>query len=116
MLSTLHVSTGLVDPASPSDTVYKPADTPMIKAAENSYLGRVYLDWSSYPVISSAPDTSEPNHPLTEITFGDARFMYDVSVMHGKEKPPIAGTVLLDGSAPQGEQVVEMRMNSRLQH
>ena len=99
----------------PSDTVYKPETTNALLAAKRTFLGRVYLDWSSYPVLTEEPELDDPLHPLVRVTFSDARFMYDVSVMHGRTKPPISGTVLLDMSAPEGQRVVETKMGDRVQ-
>ncbi len=118
-LSTVHTREGLSDPASPADTIYKAAATLPVLVAKRSYLGRIYLDWSQYPVLNETPDTSDPNHPLTSVTFSDARFFYNVSFFHGRPEsgsaPPLSGTVLLDMSAPEGQRVVETRMGSRLQ-
>ncbi len=114
-LSTVHTNTGVVDLPHPGDTLYKPATTLPLLAAKRTYLGRVYLDWSMYPVLNEEPDTSDPNHPLVRVTFADARFMYDTSLLKGRTKPSIAGSVLLDMQAPEGERVVEMEMNGKLQ-
>ena len=118
-LQTVHTRTGLVDATSPADTLYKPPATLPVLVAKRSYLGRIYLDWSQYPVLTEAPDTSDPNHPLVSVTFSDARFYYDVSFFHGRPQggapPPLSGTVLLDMEAPEGQRVVETRMGSRVQ-
>ena len=106
-------------PDAPSLTVYKPSGTLPILAAKRTYLGRIYLDWSQYPVLTEQPDTTDPNHPLTAVTFADARFFYNVSFFHGipenGQPPPLSGTVLLDMTAPEGQRAVETRMGSRLQ-
>jgi inner membrane protein len=119
LLLNVNSRTGLADPPSPRDTLVKPPDTAALEAAKQSYLGRVYLDWSSYPVLSEAPDTGDPNHPLTLVTFTDARFMYNVSLFHGRptdaSAPPLSGSVLLDMAAPPNDRVVETRMGSSVQ-
>ena len=118
-LQTAHTRTGLFDESTPADTIYKPAPTLPILVAKRSYLGRIYLDWSQYPVLNETPDTSDPNHPLTSVTFSDARFYYNVSFFHGRPEggapPPLSGTVLLDMSAPEGQRVVETKMGARVQ-
>ncbi len=115
-LSTVDTRTGLFEPAVPADTLYKlPATLPVL-AAKRSPLGRIYLDWSPYPVLSETPDTSDPNHPLTLVTFADARFLYKVLSMDGRQNPPIAGSVLLDMQAPEGQRIVETRMGSKPQN
>ncbi len=114
-LSEVDTRRGAVEAAMPSDTVYKPETTNALLAAKRTFLGRVYLDWSSYPVLTEEQVLDDPRHPLVKVTFSDARFMYDVSVMHGRTKPPISGTVLLDMAAPEGQRVVETKMGDRVQ-
>ena len=115
LLSTVNTRTGLFAPASPADKLFKQPATLPVLAAKRSLLGRVFLDWSMYPVLTETPDNSDPNHPLTLVTFADARFMYRVLSMDGRESPPIAGSVLLDMQAPEGQRVVETRMNGKVQ-
>ena len=86
-----------------------------VLAAKRSELGRIYLDWSMFPVISETPDTTDPHRTLTLVTFADARFMYDTVLGNGRENPPISGSVLLDMQAPEGQRVVETRMDGKLQ-
>lgn len=38
-------------------TVYKPEVTPAVAAAKQSYLGRVYLDWSQFPLVTDTGTT-----------------------------------------------------------
>ncbi|MFZ0663505.1 MAG: metal-dependent hydrolase [Acidobacteriaceae bacterium] len=60
-------------------TVYKPEVTPAVAAAKQSYLGRVYLDWSQFPLttdIGNAPAEGAPP-PRPEwhtVEFQDLRF------------------------------------------
>ena len=49
----------------------KPAETPAIFVAKRSYLGRVYLDWAQYPLVSAV---AEGEH--TVVYFHDLRFGY----------------------------------------
>ena len=118
-LHNVNTRTGAVESFGPADTVYKSAATLPVLAAKRSYLGKIYLDWSQYPVVTEVPDTSDPNHPLTLVTFSDARFYYNVSFFHGRPEngsaPPLSGTVLLDMQAPEGQRVVETKMGSRVQ-
>ena len=118
-LQTVHTRTGLFDPVSPADTLYKSAATLPTLVAKRSYLGRTYLDWSQYPVLNETPDTSDPNHPLTSVTFSDARFYYNVSFFHGRPQgttpPLLSGTVLLDMQAPESQRIIETRMGDRVQ-
>jgi inner membrane protein len=102
-----------------TDTLYKSASTMEMLVAKRTYLGRIYLDWSQYPVITELPETDDPHHPMTAVTFSDARFYYNSSLFHGRPEngapPVLAGTVLLDMTAPEGQRVVETRMAGRLE-
>ena len=115
-LAEVDTRRGTVGVAKPSDTLYKPETTNALLAAKRTALGRVFLDWSSYPVLAEERVLDDdPLHPLVQVTFSDARFMYDVSMMKGRTKPPISGSVLLDMSAPEGQRVVETKMGERVQ-
>ena len=114
-LSTVDTRRGLVLPGTPADKLYKPAVSLPILVAKRTYLGRIDLDWSMYPVISEAAVADDPRHPLTEVTFADARFMYDAGMFSQNSKSPLSATVLLDMAAPEGDRVVEMRMGDRVQ-
>jgi len=114
-LGTVDAWRGIMQPHAPSDTLYKPEVSLGILAAKRTYLGRIYLDWSMYPVITEAKVLDDPNHPLTAVTFRDARFMYDVMGRDMRNNSPITGTVTLDMAAPEGQRVVEMKMGDREQ-
>jgi inner membrane protein len=69
-----------------TDITYKPPVTPAVAAAKQSWLGRVYLDWSKFPLVTDlgtdAPITSGPD-PQTNwrtVDFDDMRFSY--SALH----------------------------------
>jgi inner membrane protein len=113
-LATVDTLRGVVAPSMPSDTLYKPPVSLPILVAKRSYLGRAYLDWSMFPVIAETP-AGDPTHPLVEVKFADARFMYDTVLESGKSDPPLTGTVLLDMAAPADDRVVETRMGDRIQ-
>jgi len=66
-LLTIDTRTGLAEPPIPADTIYKPADTAALQAAKQTRLGRVYLDWSTYPVLSSPPTTATPIAPSSAL-------------------------------------------------
>jgi inner membrane protein len=114
-LSTLTTLSGVPAPPSPADTLFKPVNSPAIETAKRSELGRIYLDWAVLPVVTESPDTSDPRHPLVLVTFADARFMYATVLGDGRENPPISGSVLLDMAAPEGQRVVETRMDGKMQ-
>jgi inner membrane protein len=60
-------------------TIYKPQVTPAVAAAKQSWLGRVYLDWSRLPVVTDlgdAPAEGAPPPPpgWHAVEFQDLRF------------------------------------------
>ncbi len=93
-----------------ADIFYRGALTPGIRAAEASSLGRAYMDWSKYPVVREA-DATGTEGATTVVSFRDLRFMYDVTLMSGREDPPLMGLVFLDARG----RVVEMEMDGRRQ-
>jgi inner membrane protein len=60
-------------------TIYKPQVTPAVAAAKQSWLGRVYLDWSQFPLVtdlgnSAAEDAPPPEPGWHTVEFQDLRF------------------------------------------
>jgi inner membrane protein len=103
------------DPA--EDLFYKPEATPATLTAERSRLGRVYLDWSSWPLVTDIGPAVPPEAGLgapdaTAVRFIDLRFLYDTSLLQGRSNPPISGTVYVDA----GRGVAEMDFGGRAQH
>lgn len=90
------------------DILYKPPTTLATLVAKRSWLGRVYLDWSSWPIVT---DTGINPEGLTTVTFHDPRFMYDTSFMQGREDPPLAGEVYVNDD----RRVVRMEMDGHIQ-
>jgi inner membrane protein len=68
--SDVNPSTGVLDPAALT-VLPKPPETPATLAAKRSYLGRVYLDWARYPLIT---ESSEGQDSI--VYFQDLRFGY----------------------------------------
>jgi len=68
--AAVNPSTGQLDPAQ-TDVIPKPPQTPAILAAERSYLGRVYLNWAGYPLV-----TEDSAGADTVVSFRDLRFGY----------------------------------------
>ena len=113
MVDTLR-STVATDPG--HDLFYKPQSTPEIRAAMQSYLGRVYLDWSSWPLVSdigpAVPPDAPPGAPAcTAISFRDLRFKYDTSLIQGRNHPPLSGMVYVDAN----QRVAEMELGGHVQ-
>ena len=114
-LGTVDTWRGLLLPSNPSDTLYKPPVSLPVLAAKRTYLGRIYLDWSTWPVMTQEAVDDDPNHPLAKVTFADARFMYDTWLSEGRSGPPLSGFVLLDMAAREGDRVVETNLNGKVQ-
>lgn len=98
------------------DLFYKPQSTPALRAAADSHLGRVYLDWSSWPLVNDigpiAPPDSAPGTPdWTAVSFRDLRFMYDTSMLRGRSDPPLSGRVDVDGNG----RIMRMEMGGHVQ-
>lgn len=109
-LGTVDTRRGIMLPSAPADTVYKEEVKLAILVAKRSDLGQYYLDWSMYPVITDAPNDIDANHPWEDVTFKDARFMYDAFGIGTREKPPMSATVTLDMASSEGQRVVGMTM------
>ena len=112
-LSRVDTRSGTIDPHHPSDTIFKPPTKMGLLVAKRTDLGQVYLDWSMYPVMLQATRTDDANHPWTDVTFEDARFMYDVLGFKWRDNPPMSGVVTLDMSQSEGHRVIETKMGGR---
>ena len=75
-------STDLVTTSDQNSRIYKPPVTDAVRAAKQSWLGRVYLSWAKFPVTQDAGIESLPgesggqNSGLTRVNFEDLRFAY----------------------------------------
>ena len=107
-LATVDTLNNTVETSRESDIFYKPPTTLATLVAKRTWLGQVYLDWSSFPLVTQT-DTSYEG--LTTVTFRDLRFMYDVSFLSGREDPPLSGKVVLNAD----RRVVKMEMDGRVQ-
>lgn len=66
----------------------KPPETPVTLAAKGSYLGRVYLDWAQYPLVTEIVAGHD-----SVVQFSDLRFAYQQL----RDRPPVlSATVELD--------------------
>ena len=82
---------GDVDPFNKAIVRFKPEETPVTLAAKKSRLGRVYLDWAAYPLVSADPVEGG----RYQVRFEDLRFD-SVERVAQHRGPPLAGYVLLD--------------------
>lgn len=82
--------TGEIDPLNKGIVRFKPEETPATLAAKKSQLGRVYLDWAGYPMVSV--DALEGGRQRVE--FEDLRFETVDGVTHHRNTP-LTGSVVL---------------------
>ncbi len=112
-VDTLDASVA-TDPA--HDLFYKPLDSPAIDAARQSWLGEVYLDWSSWPLVANIGPTVPIDAPAgapawIAISLRDLRFMYDTSLLQGRRDPPLSAVVYIDAEG----HVARMEMGGHAQ-
>jgi inner membrane protein len=79
-----------VDERSEAQTYYKPEETPVTQAAKASYFGRVFLDWSVFPVTQTEALQGDLKGYL--VRFEDLRFAYPET---RSSAVPLSGWVLL---------------------
>ena len=82
--ATVHTRTDEVETDSYDNTIHKPPVTPAVAAAKQSYLGQVYLDWSSWPLTEdlgnvAVPGQSPPPPGYRTVVFRDMRFGYSLT-------------------------------------
>ncbi len=110
----VNLHTGEVIARAPEDMYYKPTMTPAIRAAERSYLGRVYLDWSQFPLVEEDGTFGEQpgGGHYTRVLFRDLRFVYFRPFSRSRRGTPLSGVVTI---APNG-QIDSMELNGSVQH
>ena len=82
--------TGEIDPQNEGVVRFKPPETPVTLAAKKSRLGRVYLDWAKYPLVS-VEDVVGGRH---EVRFEDLRFESAEDISQHR-RPPLTATVVI---------------------
>lgn len=108
-------STLVTDPE--HDLFYKPEETAATLAAKQSWLGHVYLDWSSWPLVEEIGPVAAIDAPThapdwTEVSFRDLRFMYSTFLLRGRTDPPLSAKGYVDANG----RVVRMEMDGHVQH
>lgn len=96
------------------DVLYKPQQTAAAKAAEGTFLGRVYMDWGRWavvedlgkePIAGMVPPRLPQGRDWTTVRFTDLRFAY--SFLGGERTvapAPLSGWVyIVDGREDAGE-------------
>ncbi len=103
-------------------TIYKPPVTMAVLAAKRSYLGRVYLDWSTWPLVTDLGSVIAPGAetvanlpaPPTDwhtVQFRDLRFSSSNLIPGSTKSPPLTGWVYIG----PGNEVEAMIMSGREQ-
>jgi inner membrane protein len=106
--------TGSVNSDPSLDILYKPAVTPAVEAAKQTYLGQVYMDWSKWPVVRDMgqepvagmdPPRLSPGRTWTTVRFSDLRFHYPfLGGQATSDRWPLSGWVyIVDGHEDAGE-------------
>ena len=104
----------------PADKAYKPPVTPAVAAAKQSWLGRVYLDWSEFPLVTDVGADvpvaygSDPEPTWHTVEFDDLRFSYAAFGEGTSRNPgrnPLGGSVYVG----PGNEVEAMFMGGREQ-
>jgi inner membrane protein len=113
-LAQLNLRTGAIRTHAPEDIFYKQPVTPAIHAAEGSWLGRVYLDWSQFPLVDEGGVVGPAGAPYTQVRFRDMRFFSTLPMLpmgHKRRHAPLSGVVTV---APDG-QIDSMVLDGREQ-
>jgi inner membrane protein len=122
-----YYQTGLIDTRAESFTthdqdnvIFKPPVTPAVMAAKRSWLGRVYLDWAQFPLVTDrgaanlvAANDLAPQPQDTAVEFRDLRFAY--SFLARKDSLARSALTAWVYVNPSGA-IDAMVMNNRLQH
>ncbi len=112
-VATIDTRTGAVESDAQTDIFHKPAETPATLAAKGSRLGRVYLDWSQFPLVQEAGSgVTENGESATVVSFRDLRFDYGSAFLNGHMQNALAASAYVNSA----NQVVQMQMGDRIQH
>ena len=90
-LMAVDSGAGEVDPLNTAVVRFKPEETPVSLAAKKSRLGRVYLDWARYPLLT----VEKLEGGRYQVQFEDLRFE-SVEALAQHRRPPLSAYVVLD--------------------
>jgi inner membrane protein len=82
-LGSVNTRSETVNTSDQDDVIFKPPVTPAVAAAKRSWLGRIYLDWARFPLVTDrgsanliASDELAPEPLDKAVEFSDLRFAY----------------------------------------
>lgn len=97
--------------------IYKPAVTPAVAAARESYLGRIYLDWAQWPLVEDMGEITIPGEPAPPrgahwhaVQFRDLRY-----ARHPGGNPPLSGWVYVNVEPGHAAQIEAMYLDGHPQ-
>jgi inner membrane protein len=105
-LAEVHTRNDTVNIDKTIGAIYKPPVTPAVAAAKRSWFGRVYLDWSQFPLVEDIGPGDPPDMPqdasmrLQQVNFQDLRFGYTHWFGTHQNRKPLSGSVFV---APNGQ-------------
>jgi inner membrane protein len=106
-IASVDLLSGNVISNTPADVFHKPPTTLATLVAKRSWLGKVYLDWSQFPIVN---DTGTDSDGLTTVTFRDLRFIY-ATALFGRDRTPLSGAVIVNDD----RRVDHMEMDGNVQ-
>lgn len=113
---SVNTRTETVNTKDQEDVIFKPSVTSATAAAKRSWLGRAYLDWARFPVVTDrghanlASDELAPQPQDTAVEFRDLRFAYSF-LSRAKAANALTAWVYVT----QDGAIDAMVMNNRLQ-
>jgi inner membrane protein len=90
-MTPVDSGSGEIDPQNMAIVRYKPEETPVSLAAKKSRLGRVYLDWAQYPLVT----VEKLEGGRYQVHFEDLRFESAEGVAQHR-RPTLGAYVVLD--------------------
>ena len=116
-LSTVHTTDDLL---TPGPVVSKPPVTAAVRVAKASYLGRVYGNWSSWPVTEDLGEIAPPGDPVPlppgahTVRFRDLRFASQFPSQSGNDSDntPLGAYAVIGSD----NELLSQWMNGRQQH
>ena len=112
----VNTRSGEIDSDPQTDQMYKPPETLAVRAAKQTLLGKVYLDWGRWAVVQDVgqvqvigidPPQLSRGRTWTTVEFSDLRFGYDFRST-GTARPPsgLSGAVyIVDNRDEAGEEM-----------